>query len=133
MGSLPKSQWLLILFALVSSNLFALLLGWPFEFLSLQGVMNVAASQTHAYWSLGNRCAYRLFVGLGNKHQGQDFNRTCRLGTISSSVMRDLTRGHPSQRSLSIQQVLLMTRHYTENSLRFRYTIRPTTRYTPSS
>ena len=44
-GSLPESQALLILFALVSSNLFALLLGWLFEFLSLRGVVNVAASR----------------------------------------------------------------------------------------
>jgi len=43
--SLPKSQVLLILFALVSSNLFALLLGWLFEFLSLRGVLNIAASR----------------------------------------------------------------------------------------
>jgi hypothetical protein len=44
-GSLPKSQALLIFFALVSSILFALLLGWLFEFLSLRGVVNVFVSR----------------------------------------------------------------------------------------
>ena len=54
-GPLPKSQGMLILFALVSSNLFALLLGWLFEFLSLRGVVNVAASRLMLFgaWATG--------------------------------------------------------------------------------
>ncbi len=40
-----SGQGLLIVFALLSSNMFALLLGWIFEFLSLRGVVDVGASR----------------------------------------------------------------------------------------
>jgi hypothetical protein len=41
----PKNQAWLIFYALICSNLFALFVGWIFEFLSLRGVVDVNASR----------------------------------------------------------------------------------------
>jgi hypothetical protein len=55
-GPPPRNnQWLLILFALLTSNLLALLLGFLFEFASLRNIVDVAASRIMLVgaWAIG--------------------------------------------------------------------------------